>query len=70
MNDIITTIVEGFQGIITGFTGGITSGVSSLLFEGTGESRVLTDFAKFGFTFLGLGMAVGIVYFIVRMVRH
>lgn len=71
MLEIIETIVGSFTGIITGFTSGITEGFSQLIYTTTTEGdKVLSDFAKFGFVFIGLGMAVGIVYFIVKLIRR
>lgn len=71
MLEIIETIVAAFTGIITGFTEGITSGVSQLLWTTTTEGeKVLSDFAQFGLTFIGLGFAISIVYFVVRLVRR
>lgn len=71
MLEIIETIVAAFTGIISGFTDGISTATSNLLFVTSAEGeRVLTDFAKFGLTFIGLGMAIGIVYFVVGLIRN
>ena len=71
MGEIITAITDSFSGIVTGLTGAIRESVTGLLFEtGTDGARVLSDFAKFGFTILGMGMAVGAVYMIVRLIKR
>lgn len=67
MVEIIEAITSQFSGIITGLTGAIRDAVQGLLFEG--ETNTLSGFAKFAFTLMGLGMAVGVVYLIVRWVR-
>lgn len=67
MNEIITSITSAFGGIVTGLTTAIRDAVQGLLFEG--EGNTLSGFAKFAFTLMGLGMAVGVVYLIVRWVR-
>lgn len=69
MNEIITSITNAFSGIVTGLTGAIRDAVQGLLFETNGDTQTLSGFAKFAFTLMGLGMAVGVVYLIVRWVR-
>lgn len=68
MAEIITSITSAFQGIVTGLTEAIRSAVEGLLFDG--EGTTLSGFAKFAFTLMGLGMAVGVVYLIVRWIRN
>lgn len=70
MGEIITSITGAFSGIITGLTSAIRDAVSNLLFDNTGSEQTLSDFAKFAFTLMGLGMAIGVVYLIVRWVRN
>lgn len=70
MGEIITSITEAFSGIVTGLTSAIRDSVNGLIFEGTGDTQTLSGFAKFAFTLMGLGMAVGVVYLIVRWVRN
>ncbi|MGM9645947.1 MAG: hypothetical protein ACI3XS_04605 [Eubacteriales bacterium] len=69
MGEIITAITSSFSGIITGLTTAIKDGVTGLLFDTVGEQQVLSSFAKFGFTILGLGIAVGVVWTVVRLIR-
>lgn len=68
MAEIITSITGAFSGIITGLTEAIRDSVQGLLFEG--DTQNLSGFAKFAFTLMGLGMAVGVVYLIVRWIRN
>ena len=70
MSDIITSITSSFTSIITSLTSAIKEGVTGLLFDTVGENQVLSDFAKFGFTLLGLGIAIGVVWTIFKLIRH
>lgn len=70
MTDIITSITSAFTGIIDGLSEAMRTAVTNLLFEGSGETRTLSDFAKFAFTLMGLGIAISVVYLIVRWVRN
>ena len=69
MGEIITSITDAFSGIITGLSDAIKSAVSALIFDTNGNTQTISNFAKFAFTLMGLGMAVGVVYLIVRWVR-
>lgn len=71
MGDIITSIMESFSGVISGFTSGIRDAFTGLFYEtnAAGE-EVMSGLAKFGFVMLGFGAAVGIVYFILRLIRR
>lgn len=71
MGDIISNIMSGFTDTISGFTGGIRDAFTGLIYEtSAGGEQVLSNFAKFGFTLLGFGAAVGIVWFIVGLIRR
>ena len=70
MGEIITSITSSFSEVIQAFTSGIRDAFTGLIYEtsASGE-QVLSDFAKFGFVMMGLGAAVGIVFFIVKLIR-
>ena len=60
MGEIITTIMSSFSETTSGFTGGIREAFTGLIYEtSAGGEQVLSNFAKFGFTLLGFGAAVG-----------
>lgn len=69
MGEIITSITDAFSGIISGLSDAIKNAVSTLIFDTIGDVQTISNFAKFAFTLMGLGMAVGVVYLIVRWVR-
>lgn len=69
MGEIITSITDAFSGIISGLSDAIKNAVTTLLYDSEGSSTSLSTFAKFAFTLMGLGMAIGVVYLIVRWVR-
>ena len=71
MGDIITNIMSGFTDTIAGFTSGIRDAFTSLIYESSASGeQVLSNFSKFGFTLMGFGAAVGIVWFIVGLIRR
>lgn len=74
MNDIISTIMDALKEVGTGLIEFIKEGVSSALFDtvGTGDTatQVLSDFAKFGFVMAGLSLGLGLLYFVVNLVRR
>lgn len=65
MTDIVSTIVSAFTAWITGLTGGITSAFTQLFIKGDG----LSELGVFLLTFLGIGVATGLVYLVLRMIR-
>ena len=71
MGEIITTIMSGFSDTISGLTGGIRDAFTGLIYEtSAGGEQVLSNFAKFGFILMGFGAAVGIVWFMVGLIRR
>ena len=70
MGELITTMFGGFTDTISGLTGGVKEMFLNLIYENpSAEVLVLSDFAKFGFVMMGLSMALGLGYFIIRKIR-
>lgn len=70
MGDIVSTIFGSVNEVIDGFVEGIRTAFTNLIWEDPDATeKVLSDFAQFGLVFLGISIAVGIAYTIIRMVR-
>ena len=70
MGELITTMFSAFTDTITGISTGVKDMFMNLLYEDpTSSVLVLSDFAKFGFLMMGLSMALGLGYFIIRKIR-
>ena len=65
VSEIITSIVDAFTSFITGLGTGIVDFFRGLVLD---ENGGLTEFAAWGLAFLGLGLAVSIVYAILRKI--
>ena len=71
MTDIIKNIFSGFSETIKGLAGGIKDAFLNILYvDPSASEKVLSDVAQFGFLFLGLSMAIGLVYVAVRLIRR
>ncbi len=71
MTDIIKNIFSGFSETIKGLAGGIKDAFLNILYvDPSASEKVLSDVAQFGFLFLGLSMAIGLVYGAVRLIRR
>ena len=65
--DIISTIVEALTEMLTGSVTAIGQGVNALF---TVEGGGLSTLGIILMTFVGLGLAVGLVYVIINLVRR
>ena len=71
MGDIITQIFQGFTDTITNLAQGIKDAFVNIIYvDPTAETKVLSDLAQFGFLFLGISLAIGLVYGAVRLIRR
>ena len=70
MGELISTMFSGFGDTISGLASGVKDMFMNILYvDPTAQELVLSDFAKFGFLFGGVTMALGLGYFIIRKVR-
>ena len=65
MANIVSTITGAFSEWISGITGGIGDAFSALFIAESG----LTPLGTFLLTFFGIGVASGLVYLVLRMIR-
>ncbi len=71
MTDIVTKIFSGFSTTITSFAKGIKDAFLNILYEDpTAETKVLSSVAEFGLVFLGISLAIGLVYTATRLIRR
>lgn len=71
MSDLITTLFSSFTEAIKGMGDGIKNAFLNILYVNpSAEQLVVSDFAKFVFMTLGLGMAIGLIYGAVRLIRR
>lgn len=71
MNDLITTLFSSFTETIKGMGTGIKEAFLNILYVNpSAETLVVSDFAKFMFLMFGLGLAIGLIYGAVRLIRR
>ncbi len=70
MSDIVSKIFSGFTDTITNLASGIKSAFVNILYEDpSASSKVLSSVAEFGLVFMGISLAIGLVYGAIRLVR-
>lgn len=70
MGDIVQKIFTGFSQTITNLASGIKDAFLNILYENPeAETKVLSSVAEFGLVFLGISMAIGLVYGAISMVK-
>lgn len=70
MSDIVSKIFSGFTDTITNLAGGIKTAFLNILYEDpTASAKVLSSVAEFGLVFMGISLAIGLVYGAIRLVR-
>lgn len=66
LTQIIENIVGAFTDIMTSMTGAIGQGFEALVLTSDGQ---LTPLASFGLVFIGLGLAVGLVWYVCGLIK-
>lgn len=67
--EIIKEIFLGFSDTIKGMSGGIKDAFMNIIYEDpTATTKVLSDFAKFGFVIMGFGLAGSLVFLGIRKI--
>ncbi len=70
MNTVITNLFSGFSETIKGMAGGLKTGFLQLFYEDpTATEKVVSELAQFGFVMVGVAMAIGIVYSLLRLIK-
>lgn len=70
MGELIEVMFDNFNTTITGLAAGIKDMFLNILYvDPQAEVLVISDFAKFGFIMMGLSLALGLGYFIIRKIR-
>jgi hypothetical protein len=67
VQELIDAIIDTFVGITAGMAEGVTVLFQDLLVTSTGG---LTVFGQFAFVILGLGLATGLFYSLVALIRN
>lgn len=71
MTDLISTLFSSFSEAMKGMGDGIKNAFLNVLYvDPSATQLVVSDFAKFFFLTAGLGMAIGLVYGAVRLIRR
>lgn len=68
VNDLISAVVDTFIGITAGMADGVTVLFENLLTDSV--TGGLTVFGQFAFVILGLGLATGLFYSLVGLIRR
>lgn len=70
MLDFVNQMFSGFTDTIKGIANGLKMAFENIIYvDPSASEKVLSDFAKFGFIMIGVGLATGITYTIVRKIR-
>ena len=71
MGELITTMFQGFTSIIPAIMGALKDGFEELIYvDPSATTPVISNFAKFGFLMAGLGLGLGLTYFVVNLIRR
>lgn len=71
MGGLVTEIFSSFNDVISGLIGGMKTAFGQFLYvDPAAEAKVIGDLPKFLFLMLGVGLATGIVYGIIRLVKR
>lgn len=69
MGELITTMFQGVSDTAKGLGTALKEMFLNILYaDPTASELVLSDFAKFSFLFMGVSLAFGIGYFIIRKI--
>ena len=61
---------SNFNTVVEGIASGLKTGIEHILYvDPSASEKVFSTFSKFGFAMAGVGIAAGLIYAGVRMVR-
>ena len=70
VSTLVESMFSSFNTVIEGLAGGLKTGLENILYvDPAASEKVFSTFAQFGFAMAGIGIATGLVYAGVRMVR-
>ena len=70
MGELISEMFTNFNTVITGIAGGLKDGLEQIIYvDPAATEKVFSTFAKFGFAMAGVGIATGLIYAGVKMIR-
>ena len=70
MLDFVNQMFSGFTDTIKGIANGLKLAFENIIYvDPSASEKVLSDFSKFGFIMIGVALATGITYTIVRKIR-
>lgn len=71
IGDLISEITSGLTGMGNSVITFLKEAFLNIIYvDPTASTRVVSDFAKFGFGLIGLSLALGLTYFIVNLIRR
>ena len=70
MSDLITTLFSSFTDAIKAMGNGIKEAFLNILYVNPTAETLVSDFAKFMFLTAGLGLAIGLIFGAVRLIRR
>lgn len=68
LTEIISILVAGISGIASGIGEGLTTLVTAIFLEGTGETQSLSTFGGLIVVFAGISLAIGLSRWVVNWV--
>ena len=70
MGELVQEMFTNFNTVVEGIAGGLKTGIEHILYvDPDATEKVFSTFSKFGFSMAGVGIATGLIYAGVRMVR-
>ena len=69
IGDLISELFSGMTVAIQGMANAVKEALTNLIFDGTGDSRVLSETAKYLFIVAGVGIAISLVFGVINLVR-
>lgn len=70
MGSLIQTMFSGVTETVQGLASGIKEMFLNLIYENpTASEKVVSEFAEFSFLLMGVSLALGLGYFIIRKIR-
>lgn len=70
MTELFTELWSVLTSAISNFTGAIKDAFLNIIYvDPDASTKVVSDFAKFGFALVGLSLGLSLIYFIVKKIK-